>query len=60
VNRLALAVLVAAMGIGLVVVYGATGSSVRSWIAVIFGLGFAVTTAIAAALLIAIWRSERL
>lgn len=59
VNRLALAVLAAAMGIGLVVLYGATGSPVRNWIAVVFALGFATTTAIAIALLIVIWRSDR-
>jgi hypothetical protein len=59
VNRLALAVLIAAMGIGLVVFYGASGSPVRSWIALLFVTGFALTTAIAVALLFMIWRSNR-
>ena len=59
VNRLALAILAAAMGIGLVFLYGAAGSPVRTWIALVFAAGFAVTTGIAIALLIAIWRSER-
>ena len=59
VNRLALAVLAAAMGIGLVVLYGAAGSPVRSWIAVVFAAGFAATLAVAIALLITIWRSDR-
>jgi len=59
VNRLALSVLAAAMGIGLVVLYGASDSPVRSWLGVLFAMGFAVTTLIAAALLIAIWRSDR-
>jgi ubiquinone biosynthesis protein len=59
VNRLALAVLAAAMGIGLVVLYGAAGSPVRDWIAAIFALGFTVTTVIAVVLLFFIWRSER-
>lgn len=59
VNRLALAVLIAAMGIGLVVLFGASDSPLRDWIAAAFAIGFVVTAFLGLALVIAIWRSNR-
>jgi ubiquinone biosynthesis protein len=59
INRLALSVLVAAMGIGLAVLYQASDSPVRTWLAALFALGFIVIVFVAVALLIAIWRSNR-
>jgi hypothetical protein len=59
VNRLALAVLTAAMGIGLVVLFSATHGSLRTIIAIVFVLGFAIVATLATALLFAIWRSGR-
>jgi hypothetical protein len=59
VNRLALAVLIAAMGIGLAVLYGTSDSPLRDWIAAAFAVGFAVTTLLGIALVIAILRNNR-
>jgi ubiquinone biosynthesis protein len=59
VNRLALAVLIASMGIGLVVLYGASDSPLKTWVATLFVLGFAVTALLGAGLVVAIWRNSR-
>jgi hypothetical protein len=59
VNRLALSVLIAAMGIGLVVLYGASERPLKTWVAAAFAGGFAMTTLLAIALAITIWRNAR-
>lgn len=59
VNRLALAILTAAMGIGLAMVFQATGPELRSWVGALFVFGFAAVAALATGLLIAIWRRGR-